>query len=82
MKTFICSPPALEGGQIQYLKSAKTDCCPASLLAVMVSELCFYFYKPLLCFLLQTVISVCVVVLDTGSCDLRGDYKLILSSSI
>lgn len=61
---------------------AKTHCCPASLLTILVSELCFYFYKPLLCFLHQTGISVCVVVLDTGSWDLCGIYKLILSSSI
>lgn len=78
----ICSPPALERGQTQYLKSAKTHCCPASPLTIMVSELCFYFYKPLLCFLHQTVISVCVVVLDAGSWDLCGVYKLILSSGI
>lgn len=78
----ICSPPALEGGQTQYLKSAETHCCPASLLTIMVSELCFYFSKPLLCFLHQPARSVCVVVPDTGSWDLCGVYKLILSSSI
>lgn len=62
MKTFVLHLHSREG----ILKSAKTRCCPASLLAIMVSELCFYFYKPLLCFLHQTVISVCVVVLDTA----------------
>lgn len=48
----------------------------------VVSELCFCFYKPLLCFLHQTVVSVCVIVLDTGSWFLCGIYKLILSPSI